>query len=75
MTDLTEQKIFEIIHLSYYENNTIDEIIEFFDGSITLVDIMNVINMSEGHITDIINTQKLSMIQKLNNLDQISNRF
>jgi hypothetical protein len=72
MTDLTEQKIFEIIHLSYYENNTIDEIIEFFDGSITLVDIMNVINMSEGHI---INTQKLSMIQKLNNLDQISNRF
>jgi hypothetical protein len=69
MTGLTEQQIFEILHLLYYENNTIDEIIEFFDGFITSVDIMNVINMSEQKITDIINTQKLSMIQKLNNVN------
>jgi hypothetical protein len=66
MNDLTEQQIFEILHLSYYENNTINEIIEFFDGLITLVDIMNVINMDDNKINDIISSQKLSMIQKLN---------
>jgi hypothetical protein len=69
MTGLTEQQIFEILHLLYYENDTIDEIIEFFDGFITSVDIMNVINMSEQKMDNIIEHQKLSMIQKLNTIN------
>ena len=48
---------YEIIHLYYYEHDTIDEIVKYFDGKVSKYDINNVLNLDNDEQLNIIHSQ------------------
>ncbi len=58
-------KQFQIIHLHYYELNTIDEIYEYFDGKVSKYDIEQTLNMDTDKQLHIMETHISLMTDQL----------
>jgi hypothetical protein len=56
---------YEILHLHYYEHDTIDEIVKYFDGKISKYDINNVLNLSNDEHINIMHSQIQSMTDQV----------
>ena len=48
---------YEIIYLYYYEHDTIDKIVKYFDGNVSKYDINNVLNLDNDEKFNIIHSQ------------------